>query len=54
VIQPRWSVFRLRKRAERMPFTVTARDATEALERAIKEDDIPQHERFRMSVQREA
>ena len=37
VIQPRWGVYRLGgKRAERTPFSVTARDA-EAIERAIKE-----------------
>jgi len=31
VLQPRWAVFRLGgKRAERTPFTVTARDAEEA------------------------
>jgi hypothetical protein len=40
VLQPRWAVFRLGgKRAERTPFTVTARDAEEARERAIKENE---------------
>ena len=29
VLQPHWAVFRLGKRAERMPFTVTAKDAEE-------------------------
>jgi hypothetical protein len=37
-----------------LPFTVTARDATEAIARAIKEYDIPERERFRISVQRGA
>jgi hypothetical protein len=42
------------KRAERMLFTVTARDAEETIERAIEEHDIPERERRRISVQREA
>jgi 1,2-phenylacetyl-CoA epoxidase PaaB subunit len=55
VIQPRWGVYRLAgKRAERLAFTVTARDAEQAIERAIKEYDVPERERFRVSVQREA
>jgi hypothetical protein len=37
-----------------MPFAVTARDAEQAIERAIKEYDVPERERFRLSVQREA
>jgi hypothetical protein len=55
VIQPRWGVFRLGgKRAERFPFSVQARDSEEAIKRAIKEYDLPEHERRRISVQREA
>jgi hypothetical protein len=54
VIQPRWGVYLLKRKAERLPFTVTARDAAEAVERAIKEYDVPERERFRISVQREA
>jgi hypothetical protein len=51
VLQPRWGVYRLGgKRAERMLFTVTARDA----EQAIEENQIPERERWRISVQREA
>jgi hypothetical protein len=37
-----------------MPFTVAARTSEEAIQRAIKEYDIPERERFRISVQREA
>jgi hypothetical protein len=55
VIQPRWRVFILRKKAERMPFTLTARDADEAREQARKEcSSLTDWERFRISVQREA
>jgi hypothetical protein len=47
VLQPRWGVYRLGgKRAERMLFTVTARDA----EQAIEENQIPERERWRISV----
>jgi hypothetical protein len=54
VIQPHWGVYRLGgRRAERMPFTVTARDAEQAIERAIEEYDVRPCERFRISVQRE-
>jgi hypothetical protein len=53
VIQPRWGVYLLKRKAERLPFTVTGRTSEEAIERAIKEYDVPQHERFRISVQRE-
>jgi hypothetical protein len=54
VHQPRWGVYRLGgRRAERMLFTVTARDAEQALERAIKGNDIPERERWQISVQRE-
>jgi hypothetical protein len=54
VIQPRWRVFMLKRKAERMPFTVAARNSEEALRRAIEEYDVPERERFRISVQREA
>jgi hypothetical protein len=54
VIQPRWGVYLLRKKAERFPFTVAAGNADQAIERAIKEYDLPEHERRRISVQREA
>jgi hypothetical protein len=55
VIQPRWSVYALRgKKAERMPFAVIARNVEQALARAIKKCDVPERERFRISVQREA
>jgi hypothetical protein len=37
VIQPRWGVFLLKRKAERLPFTVAARDAKEAMQRAFKE-----------------
>jgi hypothetical protein len=37
-----------------MPFTVCARNSEKAIERAIKEYDVPERERFRVSVQREA
>jgi hypothetical protein len=55
VIQPRWGVYRLGgRRAERMLFTVTAPNSDAAIERAIKENEIPERERWRISVQREA
>jgi hypothetical protein len=54
VIQPRWGVYMLKRKAKRMPFTVTGRTAEEAIERAIEEYDVPERERFRISVQREA
>jgi hypothetical protein len=44
----------LERKAERMPFTVTGRNSEEAIERAIKEYEVPERERFRISVQREA
>jgi hypothetical protein len=44
----------LKSKAERLPFTVSARDAEQAIERAIKDTRIPEPERFRISVQREA
>ena len=54
VIQPRWGVYLLKRKAERLPFTVTARDSEEAIKRALEEHDIPERERFRVSVQRKA
>jgi hypothetical protein len=54
MLQPRWAVFMLRKRAERMAFSVQARDRQEAIERAIEEYQVPERERWRISVQREA
>jgi hypothetical protein len=54
VIQPRSGVYLLKRKAERLPFTVTARDSEEAIKRALEEHDIPERERFRISVQREA
>jgi hypothetical protein len=44
----------LKRKAERLPFTVTARDSEEAIKRALEEHDIPERERFRVSVQRKA
>jgi hypothetical protein len=37
-----------------MPFAVTAPNAEQAIQRAIKEYDVRPCERFRVSVQREA
>jgi hypothetical protein len=54
VILRKWAVYLLKRKAERLPFTVTARDSEEAIKRAIEEPDIPERERFRVSVQREA
>jgi hypothetical protein len=54
VLQPRWGVYLLKRKAERLPFTVTARDSEEAIKRALEEHDIPERERFRISAQREA
>ena len=48
------SVYALRKKAERFPFSVQARDSEEAIERAIKENNIPERDRWRISVRREA
>jgi hypothetical protein len=53
VIQPRWGVYILKRRAERMPFTVTGRNSKEALRRAIEKYEVPEREGFRISVQRE-
>jgi hypothetical protein len=54
VITSRWSVFILKRKAERFTQTVPGRNAEEAIERAIKEFGIPPQERFRVSVRREA
>jgi len=54
VIRPRWGFYLLKRKAERLSFTVTARDSEEAIKRALEEHDIPERERFRVSVQREA
>jgi hypothetical protein len=55
VLQPRWGTYLLRKKAERLSFTVGGRNAEQALELARKEySSLPEHERRRLSVQREA
>ena len=54
VIQPRWGVYALRKKVERLPFSVQARDSEEAIERAIKEYEVPERDCWRISVRREA
>jgi hypothetical protein len=54
VLQSRWGVYMLKRKAERMPFTVQARDSEEAIQRAIKEYAVAGRERWRISVQREA
>jgi hypothetical protein len=53
VIQPLWGVYALRKKAERLG-SVDARDEKDAIERAFKECEIAERERWRISVQREA
>jgi hypothetical protein len=55
VIEPRWGVYILKRKAERLSFTVTGRDAEEARARALKEyASLPECDRRRLSVQREA
>jgi hypothetical protein len=55
VITPRWRVFILRKKAERLPFTVTGRDADEARARAREQcSSLTDWQRRWLSVQREA
>jgi hypothetical protein len=55
VIQPRWAVFLLKRKAERLPFTVAGRDADEARERAREQcSSLTDWERRWLSVQREA
>ena len=46
-----WAVFRLRHKAQLIGH-VQAKDQKEALARAVEELKIPEHERFRISVQR--
>jgi hypothetical protein len=53
VIQARWGVYALRKKAERIG-SVLARAEKEARERAFEECHIPERDRWRISVQREA
>ena len=53
VIEPRWGVYALRKKAERIT-SVNARNEKEALQRALRECEIPEREHWRISVQREA
>jgi hypothetical protein len=53
VIQPRWGVYALRKKAERIG-SVDARDEEEAVKRAFKEYNVAERERWRVSVQRES
>jgi hypothetical protein len=48
----RWAVYPSRKRAERIG-SVEARDQEEALEKTYSELNIPERDRFRVSVQRE-
>jgi hypothetical protein len=53
VIQSRWGVYALRKKAEKLG-SVTAKDEIEAVQRAFKEFDVAERERWRVSVQRES
>ena len=46
-------MYALRKKAERLG-SVHAKDDRQAFKRACKEHEIPQHDRFRISVQPEA
>ena len=45
VIKPRWGVYALRRKAERIS-SVNAKNEKEALQRALKECEIPERERF--------
>ena len=54
VMEPRWRVFILKRKGERLPFTVAGQTPEEAIERAIKELDIAERERSRISVRGEA
>jgi hypothetical protein len=55
VIRPaRWGVYLLKRKAERLSFTVTGRNSDETLARALKEHDLTKHAKRRLSVQREA
>jgi len=53
VIQPRWGVYALRKKAERYG-SVEARSEKEAIEAALKQYEIAERDRWRISVRREA
>jgi hypothetical protein len=52
VIQPRWGVYALRKKAERLG-SVDAKDEKEAMQRAFEECAAEERERWRISVRRE-
>jgi hypothetical protein len=53
VIQPRWGVYALRKKAERYG-SVEAKSEKEAIEAVVKQYEIAERERWRISVRREA
>jgi hypothetical protein len=53
VIQARWGVYVLKKRTEHYR-PVQAKSERDALECAIKEYEVPERERWHLSVQREA
>jgi hypothetical protein len=42
----------LKRKAQRLPFTVRGRNSQEAIWRAIKEYDVPERERFRVNPTR--
>jgi hypothetical protein len=50
---PRWGVYALKKKAERLG-SIEARDPAHANEAAVKQYEVAERERFRISVQREA
>ena len=52
-IEPRWGVYALRKKAERLG-SLRAKDDKQALQRAATEFQVPERDRWRLSVQREA
>jgi hypothetical protein len=55
VIRPRWGAFLIKgKRAERLLFSVTARDRDEVIKLAFEENAVPERDHWRISVQREA
>jgi hypothetical protein len=53
VIQPRWGVYALHKKAERIG-SVDARSEQEAIQRAFEQCAVEERDRWRISVQREA
>ena len=53
VIKPRWGVYALRKKAEKIG-PVNAKGEQEVFKLAFKECAIPERDRWRISVQREA